>query len=76
VSQDQPNRGGVSLPDAELLRFVGLEGHEAWVKNLTPERRAIYERMMAVTSIINAGLGQHLGGVLIDGPRPRKRRRR
>jgi hypothetical protein len=86
VSQSEPDSGGRVLPevwaetraalDAALLKFLGMDGDFAWLASLSPSRLTTYKRMFAVSLILNADLGHLLDGVLVDGPRPRRKRRR
>jgi hypothetical protein len=63
--------------NAELIRFLGLEGESsavAMVERLCPEARAAYERMMDVQGLLDQGIRPD--GVLLDYPRKRRCRRR
>lgn len=70
------------MTDDELADFCGLKPddplREQFVKTLSPERRALFERMATVEIEVNlwqAGLGPKPAGVLIDTVRATKRRR-
>jgi hypothetical protein len=46
------------MSDEDLAKFLGLHGDPRWpgvIANLTPEKRAMYERMAWVTDELNAG---------------------
>lgn len=62
------------MSDAELAEWLGLTAAEAAViiPKLTPEKRAMYERMQAKyveVMLWQEGVAPFPDGVLIDGPR-------
>jgi hypothetical protein len=70
-----------TMTDDELLIFVGVKGKEGAAKflaSLTPEKRALYDRMKQVeieAALWVEGLGPKPEGVLIDTVRDTNRRK-
>ncbi len=71
-----------AMTDEEMATFVGLTPDEEkrveFVKGLSPEKRALFERMATLEIEVNLwqeGLGPKPQGVLIDTERSTKRRR-
>jgi hypothetical protein len=69
------------MNDTELAEYLGLTPAEALIvlPKLTPERRALYDRMKQVemeAALWQAGLGPKPKGVLIDTERDMRRRNR
>jgi hypothetical protein len=66
------------MTDEEMASFIGVAGHpkaQACVAALTPEKRALFERMAEVcieAELYSAGLGPRPVGVLLDFDRPRR----
>lgn len=69
------------MTDAELETFLGIAGTKECAKimaSVTPEQRALYERMATLEIEVElwlAGLGPKPTGVLIDLVRGSRRRR-
>lgn len=70
------------MTDEEMAAFVGLspdeENRVGFVKGLSPEKRALFERMAGLEMEVKLwqdGLGPKPEGVLIDTERSTKRRR-
>lgn len=70
------------MTDEEMATFVGLtpeeENRVGFVKGLSPERRALFERMANVemeVKLWHDGLGPKPEGVLIDTDRSTRHRR-
>ncbi|UEM16782.1 hypothetical protein J4G43_022740 [Bradyrhizobium barranii subsp. barranii] len=70
------------MTDEEMAAFLGLSPEEedraGFVKGLSPEKRALFERMAALETEValwQDGLGPKPQGVLIDTERSTKRRR-
>jgi hypothetical protein len=69
------------MTDDELLDFIGVKGKEGAAKilaSITPEKRALYERMKQVeieAALWVDGLGPKPQGVLIDTVRDTRRRK-
>jgi hypothetical protein len=67
------------MTDEELAAYLGIKGHPkaiAVVKNLSPQRRALYERMSQVEieiELFEAGLGPRPVGVILDYPKRQRR---
>ena len=62
------------MTDTELVEYLNLTPEQALriIPNITPERRATYDRMKRVEQEANAwaaGKGPKPQGVLLDGPR-------
>lgn len=67
------------MTDAEVMGFLGLTPAEAVIvlPKITPEQRAAISRMRKAEADISlwmAGVGPKPPGVLVDGPRRRRRR--
>jgi len=63
------------MTEVELAKFLGIEGHpkaRALIANLSPERRALFEKMRAV-ELWDAGFGEKPTGVLYDFAKPERR---
>ena len=57
------------MTDEDLARGLNIPvGH---VMVLSPDKRARYERMLEIAERLTRG--EHVPGVLVDPPRPRKR---
>lgn len=77
------NQLGVNyMTDEEMATFLGLKPEEedrvGFVKGLSPEKRALFERMASLEiecRLWQDGLGPKPQGVLIDTERSTKRRR-
>lgn len=60
------------MTDEQMAEYLGLKGHPKAlmvVRNLSPERRALYERMAGVEieiELYEAGLAPRPKGVLLD----------
>lgn len=72
--------GRLLMTDAELAEYLHLTPTEAGIviPKLTPERRALYDRMKQVeieAALWAEGLGPKPQGVLIDTERSTRRRR-
>lgn len=70
------------MTDEEMATFLGLSPEEEkrveFVKQLSPEKRALFERMASLEMDLKLwqdGLGPKPQGVLIDTERSTKRRR-
>lgn len=70
------------MTDEEMAAFVGLSPEEenrvGFVKGLSPEKRALFERMAVLelqVKLWQDGLGPKPAGVLIDTERSTKRRK-
>ncbi len=70
------------MTDEEMATFLGLtpeeENRVGFVKGLSPEKRALFERMASLEMELQLwedGLGPKPQGVLIDTERSTKRRR-
>lgn len=70
------------MTDEEMAMFVGLSSEEenrvGFVKGLSPEKRALFERMASLEIEVRLwqdGLGPKPQGVIIDTERSTKRRR-
>jgi hypothetical protein len=70
------------MTDDDLAIFCGLApgdpAREKFIATLTPERRALFERMAGLETEVTLwqqGLGPKPAGVLIDTERSTKRRR-
>lgn len=70
------------MTDEEMATFLGLSPEEEkrveFVKGLSPEKRALFERMASLETewkLWQEGLGPKPTGVLIDTERNTKRRR-
>lgn len=70
------------MTDEEMAKFLGLtleeEKHVEFVKGLSPEKRALFERMANLEielKLWQDGLGPKPQGVLIDTERSTRRRR-
>jgi hypothetical protein len=70
------------MTDEEMAIYVGLSPEEEkrveFVKGLSPEKRALFERMASLemeVSLWQDGLGPRPQGVLIDTKRSARRRR-
>lgn len=70
------------MTDEEMATFLGLTAEEErrveFVKHLSPEKRALFERMASLemeVSLWQDGLGPKPEGVLIDTERSTRRRR-
>jgi len=70
------------MTDDEMAAFLGIAGHPkapSVVANLTPAKRALFERMAEVcveTELYAAGLGPRPTGVLLDFAKERPAPRR
>lgn len=69
------------MTDEQLAAYLNLTTDEAaiLIPKLTPQRRAVYDRMATVEVEVNlwqAGLGPKPAGVLIDMDKPARRRPR
>ena len=71
----------MAMSDAELAKFLGIEGEpkaDKFIAGLSPEKRAVFDRMAEVENEVALwleGLGPKPQGVLIDTVRDTKRRR-
>jgi hypothetical protein len=70
------------MTDEEMATFCGLSPEEEkrveFVRGLSPEKRALFERMASLEMEVNlwqSGLGPKPSGVLIDTERRTRRRR-
>lgn len=72
------------MTDEQLATFLGLDrctpgDREKILRSITPLRRATYERLAKVEAELNVwqcGLGPKPRGVLVDGVRSIRRKRR
>lgn len=73
----------MSMTDEQLLHYLGLanetpENRAKILRSITPQKRAVYERMSTIESELTVwemGLGSKPTGVLIDTVRSVRRRR-
>jgi len=70
------------MTDEEMATFLGLSAEEenrvGFVKGLSPEKRALFERMATLETEVKLwqdGLGPKPAGVLIDTERSTRRRK-
>lgn len=70
---------GETMTDDEMAVFLGIEGKVGCAEimaNITPEKRAVYERMREVETELHLwqqGVGPRPTGVIICGPRQIRR---